>query len=119
MKIRVNDCDLFIDVEGSGYAYVDGKMEDRPTLMLLHGGPGYSHLSWKPWFSRFADVAQDLARAVEHDLVAGSLPLLLDVVDLRVAPFENFDALARALRHCLIRTGENRGGSLGLTQFLL
>ena len=33
-------------------------MRDKPTLVLLHGGPGYDHTSFKPVFSRLADVAQ-------------------------------------------------------------
>lgn len=33
-------------------------MREKPTLVLLHGGPGYDHSSFKPVFSRLADVAQ-------------------------------------------------------------
>ena len=33
-------------------------MRDKPTLVLLHGGPGYDHTSFKPAFSQLADIAQ-------------------------------------------------------------
>jgi proline iminopeptidase len=33
-------------------------MRERPTLLLLHGGPGFDHSSYKPGFSRLADAAQ-------------------------------------------------------------
>jgi proline iminopeptidase len=33
-------------------------MREQPTLVLLHGGPGYDHSSFKPIFSQLADVAQ-------------------------------------------------------------
>lgn len=33
-------------------------MRDKPTLVLLHGGPGYDHSGFKPAFSRLADIAQ-------------------------------------------------------------
>jgi proline iminopeptidase len=33
-------------------------MRERPTLLLLHGGPGFDHSLFKPWFDRFADTHQ-------------------------------------------------------------
>jgi proline iminopeptidase len=33
-------------------------MREKPTLVLLHGGPGYDHSSFKPLFSQLADAAQ-------------------------------------------------------------
>jgi pimeloyl-ACP methyl ester carboxylesterase len=33
-------------------------MRDKPTLILLHGGPGYDHSGFKPLFSQLADIAQ-------------------------------------------------------------
>lgn len=49
---------LFVDIEGSQYA-VDGPLlRQKPTLLLLHGGPGYDHSGFRPFFSRFADIAQ-------------------------------------------------------------
>jgi proline iminopeptidase len=49
---------LYFDVEGLGLD-VDGPlMREKPTLLLLHGGPGFDHSLFKPWFSRFADTHQ-------------------------------------------------------------
>jgi proline iminopeptidase len=33
-------------------------MREKPTVLLLHGGPGFDHSLFKPWFSALADVAQ-------------------------------------------------------------
>jgi len=49
---------LFIDVEGLGLVPDGACMRDKPTLVLLHGGPGYDHSGFKPFFSRLADLAQ-------------------------------------------------------------
>lgn len=49
---------LFVDVEGPGLVPDGPRMREKPTLILMHGGPGYDHASFKPFFSRLADVAQ-------------------------------------------------------------
>ncbi|MES2958739.1 MAG: alpha/beta hydrolase [Pseudomonadota bacterium] len=49
---------LFIDVEGAGLVPEGTGMRAKPTLILLHGGPGYDHNSFKPLFSQLCDVAQ-------------------------------------------------------------
>lgn len=49
---------LFVDIEGAGLVPDGPAMRTKPTLVLLHGGPGYDHASFKPAFSRLADVAQ-------------------------------------------------------------
>ncbi|MET3131736.1 pimeloyl-ACP methyl ester carboxylesterase [Oxalobacteraceae bacterium GrIS 1.11] len=49
---------LFVDIEGAGLVPDGGAMREKPTLILLHGGPGYDHVSFKPAFSRLADIAQ-------------------------------------------------------------
>lgn len=51
---------LFVDVEGAGLVRDGPVMRKKPTLILLHGGPGYDHSSFKPIFSQLADVAQIL-----------------------------------------------------------
>jgi pimeloyl-ACP methyl ester carboxylesterase len=33
-------------------------MKSKPTLLLLHGGPGGDHTYYKPYFSQFSDIAQ-------------------------------------------------------------
>jgi proline iminopeptidase len=58
MRISVNGVRLYFDVEGCGLAVRDREMVARPTLVLLHGGPGADHTFFKPEFSAMADVAQ-------------------------------------------------------------
>lgn len=49
---------LYVDVEGAGLVPDGPAMRAKPTLVLLHGGPGYDHSGFKPAFSALADVAQ-------------------------------------------------------------
>jgi proline iminopeptidase len=49
---------LFVDIEGAGLVPDGPTMRAKPTLVLLHGGPGYDHSGFKPAFSALADVAQ-------------------------------------------------------------
>jgi len=49
---------LFVDIEGPGLVPDGAQMREKPTLVLLHGGPGYDHSSFKPIFSQLTDVAQ-------------------------------------------------------------
>lgn len=58
MHIQIGDARLFFDVEGAKLVPDGPSMRERPTLLLLHGGPGFDHSSYKPAFSPLADVAQ-------------------------------------------------------------
>lgn len=58
MFATVNGVRLFFDVEGAKFVPDGPQMREKPTLLLLHGGPGFDHSSYKPAFSRFADLAQ-------------------------------------------------------------
>lgn len=58
MHVQVNGIPLFFDVEGLGFVPDGPAMRQRPTLILLHGGPGFDHASFKPYFSELTDVAQ-------------------------------------------------------------
>jgi proline iminopeptidase len=49
---------LFVDIEGAGLVPDGDTMRAKPTLVLLHGGPGFDHSGFKPAFSQLADVAQ-------------------------------------------------------------
>ncbi len=49
---------LFVDVEGPALVPDGPALREKPTLLLLHGGPGYDHSGFKPAFSALADVAQ-------------------------------------------------------------
>jgi pimeloyl-ACP methyl ester carboxylesterase len=54
----VNGVRLYFDVQGCGLAAGDREMVARPTLILLHGGPGADHSFFKPEFSAMAEAAQ-------------------------------------------------------------
>jgi proline iminopeptidase len=58
MRVQVGDVGLFFDVEGAKLVPDGPAMRERPTLILLHGGPGFDHSSYKPLFSRLAQDAQ-------------------------------------------------------------
>lgn len=58
MHIEVNGAKLFFDIENSGLVPCGDHMAARPTLILLHGGPGADHSLFKPAFSVLRDVAQ-------------------------------------------------------------
>ena len=59
MKIEIEPgVRLFVDIEGAGLVPEGPQMREKPTLVLLHGGPGYDHSGFKPAFARLADIAQ-------------------------------------------------------------
>ncbi|MFC7241421.1 alpha/beta fold hydrolase [Catellatospora aurea] len=49
---------LYFDVDGSELAPDGDRMAERPTLLLLHGGPGADHSLFKPETAALTDVAQ-------------------------------------------------------------
>lgn len=58
MHVLVNGVRLFFDVEGARVVPDGPAMREKPTLILLHGGPGMDHSGYKPRFSQLADIAQ-------------------------------------------------------------
>ncbi len=59
MHIDVNGIRLWFDSEGPALVPDGSEMRQRPTVLLVHGGPGtYDHTYFKPDFSRLADRAQ-------------------------------------------------------------
>lgn len=58
MRVQVGDVRLFFDVAGAGLVPDGPLLRERPTLLLLHGGPGFDHSSFRPAFDAFAEVAQ-------------------------------------------------------------
>jgi pimeloyl-ACP methyl ester carboxylesterase len=58
MRVNIGDVRLFFDVEGAKLRPDGAKMREVPTVVLLHGGPGFDHASFKPDFSRLAATAQ-------------------------------------------------------------
>ena len=58
MRVLVNGVRLFFDVEGASLVPDGSSMREKPTVVLLHGGPGLDHSIYKPAFSSLADIAQ-------------------------------------------------------------
>lgn len=58
MHVTVNGTRIFFDVAGEKLVPDGPRMRERPTLLLLHGGPGGDHSTFKPLFSQLADTAQ-------------------------------------------------------------
>ena len=58
MHVVVNGVRLFFDVEGASLVPDGPVMREKPTLLLLHGGPGLDHSIYKPALSGLADIAQ-------------------------------------------------------------
>lgn len=58
MYATVNGVRLFFDVEGAKLVPDGPAWREKPTVVLLHGGPGFDHSSYKPSFSCLAEVAQ-------------------------------------------------------------
>ena len=58
MRIAVNGIELYFDVEGAGLVPDGAVMRERPTIVALHGGPGFDHAYFKPFLSALTDKAQ-------------------------------------------------------------
>ena len=59
MQINVNGTRLWFDVEGPALVPHGTEMRHRPTVVLVHGGPGvYDHSYFKPDFALLAEHAQ-------------------------------------------------------------
>jgi proline-specific peptidase len=58
MRVQVGDVRLFFDVEGAKLRPDGAEMREVPTVLLLHGGPGFDHSIFKPAFSAITDLAQ-------------------------------------------------------------
>ena len=58
MFVQVGDVKLFFDVEGAKLVPDGAAMLEKPTLLLLHGGPGFDHSLFKPAFSALAERCQ-------------------------------------------------------------
>ena len=59
MFVTINGCRLFFDVYGSKLAITPNSAQEKPTLLVLHGGPGLvDHTLYVEFWSQFADIAQ-------------------------------------------------------------
>jgi pimeloyl-ACP methyl ester carboxylesterase len=59
MHVSVNGTRLWYDVDGPLLVPTGTEMNERPTVVLVHGGPGsYDHSYFKPDFGRLTEHAQ-------------------------------------------------------------
>lgn len=59
MRVRINGVGLYFDVDGAQLDPAGGELIDRPTLVLVHGAPGFAdHTGFKPTLGALRDVAQ-------------------------------------------------------------
>lgn len=58
MRVQVRDVKLYFDVVGMGLVPDGPAMREQPTVICLHGGPGFDHSSMKTAFAGLSDVAQ-------------------------------------------------------------
>jgi pimeloyl-ACP methyl ester carboxylesterase len=58
MRVRVGDARIHFEVIGERLVPEGPTLRERPTMILLHGGPGFDHNSLRPGLAPLADVAQ-------------------------------------------------------------
>lgn len=58
MRVRVGDVRIHFEVLGERLVPDGPSLRERPTMVLLHGGPGFDHNSLRPGLAPLADVAQ-------------------------------------------------------------
>lgn len=58
MRIKVNGVQLYVDIEGAALVPDGPDMREKPTLIVLHGGPGVDHSIFKPGFGQLSDICQ-------------------------------------------------------------
>lgn len=58
MLIKLGDQPIFFDVVGAKLEADGPRMHEKPTLIVLHGGPGFDHSGLRGDFDGLADVAQ-------------------------------------------------------------
>ncbi|WP_099159628.1 alpha/beta fold hydrolase [Virgibacillus ndiopensis] len=58
MYAAVNQTKLFFDVNGDGVTIRDGDIIQKPVMFVLHGGPGGSHLNFKPHLDTLTEQVQ-------------------------------------------------------------
>jgi proline iminopeptidase len=58
LLISVGDIEIFVEVVGTRLGIRDGKVYEKPTVILLHGGPTFDHLAMRPDFEALSEFAQ-------------------------------------------------------------
>ncbi|WP_077328729.1 alpha/beta fold hydrolase [Virgibacillus siamensis] len=58
MFANVNGVKLFFDVDGAKYRVNKGELLEKPTCFVLHGGPGGTHVNFKPYLDALTEEMQ-------------------------------------------------------------
>lgn len=58
MLVNVRDTQLFVDIDGAKLAFEGTTLVERPTVFLIHGGPGNDHVGMKPRYGLLNNRAQ-------------------------------------------------------------
>jgi proline iminopeptidase len=58
MRVSVNNTDLYVDVAGSQLHVEAGRLAERPTIVVLHGGPGFDQGYLRPGLAPLSSHAQ-------------------------------------------------------------
>lgn len=58
MYVSLGQQRIFFDVVGAKLAPDGPRMREKPTLIVMHGGPGFDHSGLRGDFDGFADIAQ-------------------------------------------------------------
>jgi len=118
MRVSVGGTVLYVDVEGAQLRVAGDRLVERPTVVVLHGGPGFDQGYLRPGLAPLAEHARlvfvDLraqgrservpVRSCTPERMADDVAELCDVLGLD-APFVlghsagGFVALQLALRH--------------------
>lgn len=60
MYVDLGNARIYFDIVGSQLRLAGERVETRPTLIVMHGGPGFDHTTLRPYFDRFCDTHQVL-----------------------------------------------------------
>ena len=60
MFVDIGTARIYFDTVGSQLALEPESVKSLPTLIVMHGGPGFDHTTLRPYFDRFADTHQVL-----------------------------------------------------------
>ena len=58
MFVSVGDVRLFVDVDGAKLVPEGMSMRERPTIVMVHGGPGFDHTPFKARYPSLTEIAQ-------------------------------------------------------------
>jgi proline-specific peptidase len=56
--VSIGDVRLFVDVDGAKLVPNGTAMRERPTIVVVHGGPGFDHTPFKAHYASLTEIAQ-------------------------------------------------------------